>query len=233
MEAYPGENLWAGCLVKLHLGRAKLATQEYDAAHAFFREAEDCSRAVYGPTHSLVADVTNLKGDVLFQRGRYVEAEEMYSRALAVLDMSDEERTLSRSWTCWNLYQARRELQDINGSEACLLDAVAAYRKAPAPERFSLPGELCELGELRSSQGRWSDARLLLEQALQLHIEAAGEEHESSLHTKLLLGTSLVESGLREAGEVILLEVREAMVGREDLPTDLVRRCMSSLEARG
>jgi len=229
LEAYPGDNLWAGCLVKLHLGRASLAYGEYESAENFFEEAERCGKAVYGCTHSLVGDIANLKGRVFHYQDRFNEAEEWYRQAIAIHDESGEERTPSRAWCYWNLAQSRLARKDHEGAEESLRDAITVIMRAPENDHFLLPSYLNRLGRLLGEQGRWSDAKPLFEKALRLQEEFGEGAYVPILRAKALLGECLAELGRFEEGESLLLEVYESLTRYCDVPDDYVRHTRFSL----
>jgi serine/threonine-protein kinase len=229
MKSYPGENLWAECLIKLHLGRARLGYGQYESAAVLFEEAEQGAKKVYGSTHSLVGDITNLKGLVCFHQDRFDEAEECYHRAMVIHDESGEERIPCRAWTLWNLAHLRRAQEDLSGAATYLREAIGLIKKAPEPEQFRLPSYLTCLGQLLGEGGRWSEARPLFEETLTLRAKAGEGAFMLTQQAKTLLGECLAELGRYEEGEALLLEACEALAGNDEAPSDYVIHTLSSL----
>lgn len=66
----------------LDLAHLHVATSDYPTADSLFRDVLATRRALYGPTHSKVADALNNLGNLLYDQGDYDAAEPLLRETL-------------------------------------------------------------------------------------------------------------------------------------------------------
>ncbi|MBK8270470.1 MAG: serine/threonine protein kinase [Planctomycetes bacterium] len=137
-----------------NLGENSFEARDLKTAERLFREALEIERALHSPPHESIAVNLNNLGLVLKTRGDLKQAREYYLDALSM---------------------RQSILSDIRNGEA----NEAALNNA----RRSLAETLNNLGALARQERRFTQAKNYYEDAIQLRLEACGEDHPDFLKT--------------------------------------------------
>ncbi|KAI4767751.1 purine and uridine phosphorylase [Aureobasidium sp. EXF-3400] len=143
---------------------------------------------------------------------RYIEAEEMYERALAGKENALGLEHKSTLDTVNNLGLLYRDQGRLAEAEAMYGRALAGYEKALGPEHTSTLMTVNNLGILYRDQGRLVEAEAMYGRALAGYEKALGREHTSTLDTVNNLGTLYADQGKLTEAEAMY---ERALVGRE------------------
>jgi serine/threonine-protein kinase len=176
---------WLPYLASAHdsLGTLYLAKGDLARAESEHREALRL-RDAYLPTDMNRVRSSYMLGLVLVRRGRPAEAMPLLQDALArrtavygpsSADVAPVQDALAE------LYLAVNELDD---AEDAVTRSLAAFDASLPPDNPARATALAHLAELRRRQGRPSDARAALSQALSIRERVLGRDHPDAVHAR-------------------------------------------------
>jgi tetratricopeptide (TPR) repeat protein len=153
---------------------------------------------------------------------RYIEAEEMYGRALVGSEKALGPEHTSTLMTVNNLGILYSDQGKLAEAEQMYGRALAGYEKALGPEHTSTLVTVNNLGALYGDQGRLAEAEAMHGRALAGKEKALGPEHTSTLMTVNNLGSLYANQGrLAEAEQIYgrALAGKEKALGPEHTST--------------
>jgi tetratricopeptide (TPR) repeat protein len=153
----------------------------------------------------------NLAG-MFADQDRYMEAEEMYERALAGKEKARGPEHTSTVSTVNNLGILYRTQGRLAEAEAMYERALAGKEKALGSEHTSTLDTVNNLGILYADQGRLAEAEAMYERALAGSEKALGPEHTSTLMTVNNLGNLYADQGRLAEAEAMY---EQALAGKE------------------
>jgi tetratricopeptide (TPR) repeat protein len=126
------------------------------------------------------ASVFSQAGAYLLERGRYEQAEELYTRALAIREqvLEPEHLDLSRSLNrLATLYQYRGKYPE---AEPLYQRALAIYEQQLGPNHPDTATSLNNLALLYRVQGKYAEAESLMQRALAIYEQQLGASHPTT-----------------------------------------------------
>ncbi|MDX2035032.1 MAG: tetratricopeptide repeat protein [Isosphaeraceae bacterium] len=143
----------------------------------------------------------NTNACILDALGKYAEAKPYYERLLKSAESAKGANDPSIARTLDNLATVNHLLKKEAEAEALYLRALAIREKEGDPGRIA--PTLHNLGVLRLDQGRFDEARVLFERALQAKTKIHGDRHPEVARTLEALGSARLGAGEhREASEL-------------------------------
>ena len=163
---------------------------------------------LFGSSNGRVAETLDKLGLVYRQRGRVVEAEGLYRRAVAILRSGPEVVELGTALN--NLGNVLAACGRKDEAEAALREALGVWEKLLGPEHPNIAAALSNLSILARSRHRYVEAEQLLGRALEID------------RKELPAGNARIGLDLNNAGTLLVarkrLALRQSSVLRESLP---------------
>jgi tetratricopeptide (TPR) repeat protein len=142
------------------------ARGDYPTAERIYREAYVIRQRIFEEAHpDRAASLTKL-GAVLYDQGRYVEAEPLLDNALAIIRPAFGEQNNLVTEALYYMGSIRLARQDVRGADSLLTAALAIWqRHLPDIKHPTLARTLDRLGQMRLQVGDTEAADSLLQQA--------------------------------------------------------------------
>lgn len=159
--------------------RNQLAIALYDQgqlheAEELARRALETRRAIYGPTHRQIGSVLNSLGRILHARDQTVEAEEVYREALEHLEGASDAVRLHGAVVRRNLAALLVDGQRFQDAERLSRDALDQLMDVRPAGNWRVHDARSVLGRALDGQGRWLEARPMLQTSYQGLAETRG-----------------------------------------------------------
>jgi CHAT domain-containing protein len=175
----PDSSRLAGFLGPLALAHHKL--NHLEAARRHYERA----LSIYSRQHFFLRDSVSLSlartglADVLFDMGRYREAESLYRKELAACEglLGSKEDTIS---PCRKIAQCLVFRDRLGQAEQFALRATKTAEKVYGAESELTAASLDTLASVYRLQGKWDDAQALFEKAIKLSEEKHGPSHRET-----------------------------------------------------
>ena len=156
-----------------------------------------------GKDESTLAQPLNNLGAVLYQLGRYAEAEPILRRAEIAWHGAGPASTSGYAATLSNLaalYNAQGRYTD---TESLLLKSIAMRESLEGAQSVELAIPLNNLADLYRNQAKFQQAELLINRALELAIASLGPEHPTVAHIYHTLAVVRRDQGRNDEAEVL------------------------------
>ena len=194
---------------------AALHYQEYDYERAslLYQEALDHLEQSWGPTHITAAIAANDLAEVRRAMGQFAEAEDLYQRAVDILDIFPLEDPKALATVLSNFGLLYVDIGDYPKAEVLLLRALALQRGTLQSDNYDV---LNNLALLYKTQGRYSEALALYKQALDLLERTSPRPERRIARTLGNLATLQLELGSYSDAKVLFqqaLELQEKTLG--------------------
>ena len=127
----------------------------------------------------IVAEALYMHGKVLFQLGKYSEAESVMERQIAAIQkLSDGKfKDESTAWAANNLALALQSLGKLPQAESRFRQAGRLFEQLEGAESAPLAAALHNLGNLCLTQGRFIEAEYLQRRAMAIRQKKYGDKH--------------------------------------------------------
>jgi serine/threonine-protein kinase len=190
------------------IGRVYHGLGDYTAAEPLLREALDARQRELGASHADVAASLHHLASLLHDKGAYPEAEQHYTRALALRRelLGPRDPQVAETLGRYGLLVLRAH-NDSNRAEALMREALDLLRAAFGAEHPRVAAMLNTLAAIPDSRGDNARSEQLLRQALDIQRKRLGELHPSTIETLGNLGVTLAAKGDLAAGEKTMREV--------------------------
>ncbi len=214
------------------LGRALLASAQYEAAQDCFERARKLLVAELGPAHPDVGMAINSLARLYEEQGRYQEAETLYRQALKIKEEALGPNDPEVATTLDNVARVARRLARYGEAEALYQRALEIKQGSLPPTDASIAVTLDNLAVLYAAQGRSQEAEPLYQRALQIKEEALGPEHPNLALSLDHLATFYVSEGHYQEAEPLLeraLSIQKEALGAEHPHVGLTLEHLASL----
>jgi len=143
-------------------------TGEFDRAESLFNEARNALDASRPQDRALLAFTLDGLSQLRYERGRWAEAEELLLLALDPCIQSSGQHSLCAVTVRRHLGEVYAALGKSGEAEKILQQAVDISREAPSLPVSALASTLRSMGSVRLLQARYSLAKSLFEESLEL-----------------------------------------------------------------
>ncbi len=164
------------------------------------------------------AHLLNNVGFYLKQRGRYVEAEPLYQRALTIFEQQLGLEHPNTATSLNNLAILYVDQGKYAEAEPLYQRALIIREQQLGPEHPNTAISLGDLASLYRSQGKYAEAEPLYQRALAIHEQQLGPEHPHTATSLNNLATLYVDQGKYAEAEPLYqraLIIREQQLGPE------------------
>ncbi len=198
--------------LSLYLRRVTLSLLElgYVAEAREYRErALSIARAELGPTHPALALQMNDLAGILGRQADYFAARALFEQALEIAERMGLD-SASAIAAIYNLGVVNALIGDDLGAERYYRRAIAAWTRVNGAQHSSVAFALSGLADLRQTQGMYSEARQLYEQALAIREARLGPNAPDVARTLKNLARTLLE--LDQTPEAYALATRATAI---------------------
>jgi len=181
-------------------------------AEAFFKQALEIFKKIYGENHPDVASTLNNLGIVYYNQGRYNEAEELYKQALEIFKKIYGENHPDVASTLINLGIVYFNQGKYNEVEGLCKKALEILIKKFGENHPAVASTLNNLGIVYYNQGKYNEAEALYKQALEIHIKIFGENHPAVALTLNDLASVYFNQGKYNEAEALYKQALEIFI---------------------
>ncbi|KAF4621732.1 hypothetical protein D9613_012173 [Agrocybe pediades] len=195
---------------------------------SLFREEErilpiiiEHRKQALGENMNTLSSMHNLALCLQYQ-GKLAEAEEMYSKVIALQTKilgDDHPSTLASRHSLGSLYVAKGQWEK---AEAILIPVVEAHTRVFGEENMNTLDSMQGLALCLQNQGKLAEAEEMYSKVIALETKILGDDHPSTLTSRHNLGSLYVAKGQWEEAKAIFLPVLEArtrVFGEENMDT--------------
>lgn len=177
-------------LASILIDRAFLAEQsaDYTRAEAITNRAIAIYLEEYGPSDPRLINLRIKQGDIAKELGLLPAALEYHQQAMAIADSVFAPDHITRADILWRMGEAQRGVQDPEGAQNSLNEALRIRRLALGPVHRDIALTLVSLGSLAQDRGQMDQAEEYFLEALEMRREIFGEVHSSVAATLNDLG---------------------------------------------
>jgi len=215
--------------VLLNRGNALFNLRDLEGAEKTIAEAIGDHKKVYGDEHPKLAELYNLMGHIEREKRLFADAEQWYTKALAVCEALIGRETAEGASALWNIAQARWFQNDFDGAETLFREAIAIRRTVYGPDHHMLQASLTRLGQILTHVGRWESAEEFFGENARTAATTYGLEHPATARARALWAECLVELGRHAEGEEALLGARETFAAMETPRPEYLEQVLASL----
>jgi tetratricopeptide (TPR) repeat protein len=190
----------------------------YPAALVEAQKFEAGVRARFGVNHANYGAALNDLAMVYEAQGKYVDAEELFKRALAIYEKTRGASQPIVANTINNLAAVYDEQGKYADAEGLYKRALAIREKTLGKEHPDVAHTLHNLGVVYEEQGKYADAEGLFKRALAILEKTLGKEHPDIASTLNNLASVYRERGKYADAEGLYkraLAIREKVLGKE------------------
>ncbi|KAF4621776.1 hypothetical protein D9613_012140 [Agrocybe pediades] len=158
----------------------------------------------------------------LQNQGKLAEAEEMYSKVIALQTKilgDDHPSTLTSRHNLGSLYVEKGQWEE---AKAIFLPVLEARTRVFGEENMNTLDSMHQLARCLENQGKLAEAEEMYSKVIALQTKILGDDHPSTLGSRHNLGSLYVEQGQWEKAKAIILlvvEARTRVFGEENMDT--------------
>lgn len=194
---------------RLHntIGATYWGLSAYDEALVHFEESLPLFMETRGEAHSETIRVMSNLCHLLHRMGRFDEAEAYGRRALAIADRHLPPDSVVKGNVITNLGALIEDRGYDEEAEAMLLRAVEMRRRLDHPD--DLTQSLSNLGSFLMSRNELDEARIHLEESVEIGVNELGEDHPVTLFAQMNYAVYMMRTNKLEEARALLEDVVE------------------------
>jgi eukaryotic-like serine/threonine-protein kinase len=187
------------------IGQMYTLLGQYEQAEPLFRRAAETAQRVHAGPHRDVAGPLSRLGDVVYQRGRYAEADSVLTASLQMAKAADDAQVEANSYNDLALSLYRRG--DFASAESLHRKALAIRQATFGPESRWIAASLNNIGLALEGQHRFPEAELHFREALAINRTLQGNESSAALTNMGNLARVHSRQGRQVEAELQLREI--------------------------
>jgi tetratricopeptide (TPR) repeat protein len=197
----------------LYLGVLLEKIERLEEALEAYAESLDLHRRYLGEQHLRTFRSTRKVGEMLLALGRPAKAQAYFVRAIDLAQDPNIGKPGDEAAMTTRLARCCVELEQLEQAETWDRRALDLWRAARPAEHIDVAQALCNLGRSLCQVGRYEESQSLLRESLALFdgLQTAGARRWPPT---AWLGKSLICAGESSAGEALLLEAAQGLVGQ-------------------
>jgi tetratricopeptide (TPR) repeat protein len=133
-----------------------------------------------------VASIRADLAELLLERGRLDEAEELFTRSFEVNDRRQHDSLFALA-SREGLARVAAARGDLSGAEGMFREIIGVRRRSGLPPGLPTASTLLGLGEVLSAKGRFAAAEPMLREALELRLAVLPPRHKDAIAARAAL----------------------------------------------
>ncbi len=194
-----------------------LAHGRADQAVEAFRRALAIKRASLPADHPSIAITLSALSEALGEQGKLEESTRFAQEALDLLERQGQGQTLTAARARIALGELHLLAHSPVAAEREARTVVRIYEKALGPDHPDGAAGQHLLAKSLEAQGRWREALVLRERALELRLRSLGEEHVATARARAYLGNVQLQLGRRAEARKQLTRALEVLEGKSNV----------------